>query len=191
MTVADVVAELERFEQLCRAHGAANVEHLREGIDPWRIRSLEVEHGIRLPEDAKAVWLWHDGVDLQHRFSEPFWGHAYYFLDLKSAILEARMQLNIRNSGDVARRPGSSWVALGQATVSTVIDVTEPHPTEGSPVLISDATASIEEYPIVTLSERIRIWNSAIENDIWYLDDDRRWRRREDRAMGWPDRALL
>lgn len=191
MTVAVVLSELEKFESLCRTRGAANVEHLRDGIDPWQIRSLEVEHGLRLPEDAKAVWLWHDGVEGEYMFGAPFWGHGYYFLDLESAILDARMRLNVRNSGDVFRRPGSSWVTLGQATVSAVIDVTEPHTDEGSPVVISDATASIEEYPTVTLSERIRLWNWAIENDIWYLDDERRWRRREDRAMDWPDRALL
>ena len=191
MTAADVTAELERFEQLCRERGAVNVERTRPGITPERIRSLEVDNGIRLPDDAKAVWLWHDGVaDDNGRHVTRFWGHNYYFLNLESSISDARMRLNSRNSGDVFRRPGSSWVTLGHSTVASVIDITEPHPAH-LPVLISDATAAIEEYPLVSLVERIRLWNSAIENDVWHLDDERQWRRHEDRALGWPDRALL
>lgn len=190
MTAADVTEQLTRFEHLCRGRGALNVERMRPGVSPERIRELEAAHGVRLPSDAKAVWLWHDGLDDQdQKPTVRFWGHAYYFQDLESSLRDARMRLDSRNSGDVFQRPGSSWVTLGRGTVATVIDITEPHGDE-STVLISDATAAIEDYPIVTLAERIRLWNSAIENDVWYLDDERQWRRHEDRAMGWPERAL-
>jgi hypothetical protein len=191
MTAADVTEQLRRFEQLCRARGALNIERMRPGVTPERIRELETAHGVRLPADARAIWLWHDGVDDQNlELTVRFWGHAYYFQDLESSLLDARTRLDARNSGDVFQRPGSSWVTLGRATVATVIDITEPHEDE-SRVLISDATSAIEDYPIVTVAERIRLWNSAIEDDIWYLDNGRQWRRREDRAMGWPERAMV
>ena len=191
MTAADVTEQLVRFERLCRDRGALNIERMRPGIDPGRICELEVAHGVRLPEGAKAVWMWHDGVaDQEHELGVRFWGHAYHFQDLESSLQDARMRLDIRNSGDVFRCPGSSWLTLGRGTVATVIDITEPH-RDDSRVLVSDATSAVEDSPIVSLAERIRLWNSAIEDHIWYLDEERQWRRRDDRAMGWPDRALL
>jgi hypothetical protein len=191
MTVADVTELLRRFEQICLDRGALNVERMRPGIAPERIRELEAAHGVRLPADARAVWLWHDGVDEQDReLTVRFWGPAYYFQDLESSLLDARVRLDARNSGDVFQRPGSSWVTLGRGTVSAVIDITEPHEGESS-VLVSDATSAIEDYPIVTLGERIRLWISAIEEGIWYLDDGRQWRRHDDRALGWPERAMV
>jgi hypothetical protein len=111
-------------------------------------------------------------------------------LSLEESLGDARMQLEARNAGDVFRRPGSSWVTLGHNSVSTVIEITEPHGSD-SPVLVSDATAPVEDYPVVGLAERIRLWNSAIEDDLWYLDDARQWCRRSDRGLGWPERALV
>jgi len=187
MTATNVLQELNRFEQLSRDRGAVNVERMRPGIDPERIRSLELEYGVRLPDDAKAVWLWHDGVaDQDETLTVRFWGPAHYFLDLESSLRDARAQLISRNAGDVFRRPGSSWLTLGHHTVSAVIDITEPHAAD-SPVLVSDATAAIEEYPVMTLSERIRMWNSAIDDHVWYLGNDRQWNRHLDRALA--DRA--
>jgi len=53
---------------------------MRPGIDPERIRSLELEYGVRLPDDAKAVWLWHDGVaDQNETLTVRFWGPAPLF----------------------------------------------------------------------------------------------------------------
>lgn len=75
-----------------------------------------------------------------------FWGPAHYFLDLESSLRDAHAQLDSRNAGDVFRRPGSSGLTLGHNTVSAVIDITEPH-RDDSPVLLSDATAPIEEWP--------------------------------------------
>jgi hypothetical protein len=191
MTAAEVTAELERFEHLCRARGALNVEWMRPGIEPERIRSLEADHGVRLPDDAKAVWLWHDGATPPFGpRTVRFWGASYYFLSLEESLGDARMQLEARNAGDVFRLPGSSWVTLGHNSVSTVIEITEPHGSD-SPVLVSDATAPVEDYPVVGLAERVRLWNAAIEDDLWYLDDARQWCRRSDRGLGWPERALV
>jgi hypothetical protein len=191
MSAAEVIAELDRFEDLCRARGALNVEKLRKGITPEGIRTLEEKYRLTLPEDAKAVWLWHDGVvDQDELLTVRFWGHHFYFLDLEASILDARTRLDIRNGGDVDSRHGSTWVTLGRATDATVIDVTDPN-VRDSLVLYSDAASAIEDYPVLTLTERIAMWNWAIQHGMWYLDDNRQWRRRDDVAMSWPERALL
>jgi len=60
------------------------------------------------------------------------------------------------------------WVTLAKATVASVIDVTRAGVGD-SPVLISDASSAIEDWPVVTLAEQIGLWNWAIENEVWYL----------------------
>lgn len=190
MTASEVEHELQRFEQLCRDRGAINVTRMGPGLTPDQLRVIEERHNLRLPEDATAVWSWHNGAAAAEMCTTPFWGAGRYFFDLETSIADAKMRLDIRNDGDVFRYPESRWLTLSFSTIARVIDITDPLGTDAL-VLVSDATASPEEFPIVSIATQIRWWNLAIESGVWALNEEGRWVHDQALWPTGPERLLM
>ena len=183
--------ELEQFEHLSRQQKAIAIDHLAPGITSERIQSLEEQYGLRLSQDAKTVWQWHNGlVSQERRWINRFWGLGYDFFDLESSILDAKMRLDIRNNGDEDQRLGSTWLTLGEGTIAVVIDLTDPDLPD-SPVLLADPVSAIDEYPVVSVAERIRWWNWSIEHGVNYIGDDGQWLTNLEEYQKSPQRHLM
>ncbi|TFC57516.1 hypothetical protein [Cryobacterium sp. TMB1-7] len=100
------------------------------------------------------------------------------------------MRLDIRNEGDVFLYPGSRWLTLSFSTIARVIDITD-HSIPNALVLISDATASPEEFPIVSVAKQVWWWNFAIESGVWALDEDGQWVHDHAHWPTGPERHLM
>ena len=81
------------------------------------------------------------------------------------------MRLDIRNSGGEDRRPGSTWLILGEGTIAAVIGLTNSEIHQ----LVADPVAAIADCLIVSVAERIRWWNLSIEHGVNYVCPDGQW----------------
>ncbi|QYH34944.1 SMI1/KNR4 family protein [Salinibacterium sp. M195] len=189
MSAAEVREQLDRFEFLSNAHGHPTMSRVRGGLTADAIRHIEEEAGITLPNDAKAIWQWHNGsTDQSH--PPPFWGFGYWFPDLKSAISIGRRDLDIRNSGDVNTYPDSTWLILGGGSVSVVIDITTPC-RANSLAYVNEPTSSGEEYPVVTIADRIGWWCWAIEHHVYRATPTGEWQLDFTKLPTGPERHLM
>ena len=188
MSAAGVREQLNRFESLSNSLGASAMSRVGAGLTADAIRDIEVRAGITLSDEAREVWRWHNGADIVP--SPSFWGSGYWFPDLETAIRLGRRDLDIRNSGDVNTYPGSIWVTLGAGSTSSVLDVTDPSHGQ-TLVYVNDPTSAIDEYPLVTLAERIGWWCWAIENDVHRVTPLGEWQWNFAKVPTGPERNLM
>lgn len=178
MAFDEVSALLQQYEQLARHHGAVAIEYLQPGLDAAGIARVEEKYGFPLSDDVKAVWSWHNGMGPRPSAETPvFIGSGWDFRALDESIEYAQMVLDIRNEGDADRYVHSRWVTFNRSSVSDVIETSNIQLPDSS-VLVSDITASVLNFPIVTVAEKLRWFIWAIENGAWYVDDAGAWQAR-------------
>lgn len=172
----EVAALLQQYEQLARTHGSIAINYLQPGLTEAEITEVEQRYGFPLSQDVKAIWSWHNGIGPRPSPEAPTSiGAGWNFSDLDASINYAQMVLGIRNEGDADRYVFSRWVTFDQSTYSDVIETSNTE-LRDSYVLISDMTASVLNYPILTVAEKLRWFIWAIEEGAWYVDDRGAWK---------------
>jgi hypothetical protein len=176
MPAADVTAALERYEAALRSLGAPVARKLRPGIGDAELRELERRYGVELPEDAVAVWRWHNGVHwspemtTQSRFLVPY----RYFGDLAESLTFAFEFVETMASGNPDLfYTGLQAVSLLIDNVGFMIDITPGRPT--LTFMNDPMTWAFESFPVMPVAERIGWWTWAIESGAWSIDENGGW----------------
>jgi hypothetical protein len=179
MTAAEVTKALERYEDALRRRGAAVVPNLRPGISETELRELERQHHLELPEDAAAVWRWHNGVD--GIAGTPNSAHAHrlgpykLFADLAFSLdFAARfIALSIEGNPQYSPHRGIRAVSLFTDNVGFMIDITPGH---GAVTFLNEPSQrALDEFPVMPVAERVDWWTWAIENGAWTIDEHGGW----------------
>ncbi|MBF0686137.1 MAG: hypothetical protein IR158_00010 [Cellulomonas sp.] len=185
-TSADEVTRLLRewAARLARRDPTA-VSYLRPGLTRAQVDATTAEHGIRLPDDAAAVWTWHDGerdglLDDVPPDRRVFPGG--YFLSLRATLEESRTLTSLSGIGpgdDYSEEEYSSerrgrpvqlffrreFVLLSCAEHATYLDCTDPDVEHTGTACFS--TWSDTPTQQVTLAERVAGWNLAWDAGVW------------------------
>jgi cell wall assembly regulator SMI1 len=91
---------LARLETWLRTHAPAVAESLRPGLSDAQIDALEASRRLRLTQDLRTLYRWHDGADGEDAEFIP----TYRFLPLHDAIRErAGLRDQVRSATIVQR----------------------------------------------------------------------------------------
>ncbi|MDQ1575901.1 MAG: hypothetical protein QOH55_1051 [Microbacteriaceae bacterium] len=179
MTSGEVTAALVRYESALRRLGAPVVANLSPGISAAEVRELEVQYGVELSDEVRAVWAWHNGVEGARG---------------AKAIEADRMLVPHRAFGDLAwslefaqdfmaittdANPASEFtdkvfVSLLMDNVGFVVNLTPGEPT--LTYLNDPMSWSLSDYPSMPIAERIDWWTWAVENGAWQVDQSGSWK---------------
>lgn len=179
MTAVEATHALTDWEDRLRGLGARGVAHLRPGLPPEQIDTITAEYGLELPQDARAVWAWHDGEDVSAR---------------SPALTPDRELLPLREALDLARTWAQEAIDHGLADDEMLADVI--YRAELVPVLgfqhplVFDCTgtrattgttamwtpdAGLGQTPHLTVVERVRWWHWALDHGAWSITPEGLW----------------
>jgi hypothetical protein len=180
VSASDVTAALQDYEALLRERGALVVRNLRPGIAPEQIGALESEYGFQIPDEARAVWLWHNGIEGVGSIGGPAVQLTAFgggFGDLEFALRMGRQRVEIMvegfaYSGVESEYAGLKILDLLVSGVDIIIDVT---PGRSVLTYMSDPVSRLHDFPIMPIAHRVRWWIWAIENGAWTVNPDGSW----------------
>ncbi|MBO0898671.1 hypothetical protein J1G42_01690 [Cellulomonas sp. zg-ZUI222] len=176
MSAAEVTHALTAWEQRLRDLGARGVTYLRPGLPLDDIDALAAEHDLRLPEDARAVWAWHDGEDAAAR--SPALAPYREFPPLRTALELARTWAqdaidwglaDDEDLADVIFRP--QFVPVLGYQHPLVFDCR----TQASTTAMWTPDAGLGQTPHLTMVERVRWWHWALDHGAWSITPQGLW----------------
>lgn len=178
MSASEVTEALGRYENLLRRLGVPVVANLRPGISPADVRKLEAQYGLELPDEARAVWEWHNGVEEARgsytndarRMLTPYraFGDLAWSLEFTHQFTTITAETN--PTSEYASRV---FVSLLIDNVGFFINVTP-----GEPVLtyMNDPMSwMMSDYPSMPIAERVDWWTWALETGVWSIDENATW----------------
>lgn len=176
MSRSEVVAALEEYEAELRRAGAPVVSNLSAGISDTTIRELEQRFGVELPDEVRAVWQWHNGVE---RVSGS-WGPERMlvpyraFDDLETSLAFARDFVKvIAENNPTSEYAHRVFVSLLVDNVGFMINLT---PGEPPLTYMNDPMSwSLSDYAVLPIAERIEWWTRAIKTGAWQINERGEW----------------
>lgn len=202
MSAETVTAALVGWEDRLRGLGAVAVDCLRPGLSREQVDALSAEFEGGLPEEAAAIWMWHDGSDHGDaprpglRSLIPY----RFFVPLREAFAQARHLYEITSTpmgriGNLRDGPENATVQLvypegieeppGQAYWyrpwwlvfltgggTTFVECANPDHPE---TFVGLWDPHAEHLGQLTLRERVWWWHWALDTGHWSIDDDGLW----------------
>jgi hypothetical protein len=174
MSATEVTHVLEQWAQRLRDLGARGVSQLRPGLSSDQIDALSAQYDLTLPEDARAIWAWHDGEDTGAQSLAPY----REFPPLREALEYAR----------TCAQNAIDWGAADDEELAAIIYRREFVPFLGyqHPLVFDCRTPAptttmwtpdggLEETISMTTVERVRWWHWALDHGAWSITADGTW----------------
>jgi hypothetical protein len=194
MSRSVVQAALRRYEVALRSLGAPVVANLRPGISSAEVRKLEDRFGVELPDEVRAVWEWHNGVEgardansgdaarmlvPNRAFGDLAW--SFEFADEFFSI--------VASANPTSEYAGRRFVSLLIDNVGFVVNLT---PGEPPLTYMNDPMSwAMADYPSMPIADRIDWWTWAVEVGTWSLTATGDWRVDTERYPQGQDRNSL
>ena len=131
-------ALLDALEQCWRTQQAPLVSRLRPGLTDSQIDELTAEIGLRLPEEARTWYRWHDGTDPVEYTHQRWIGPGHSLISLADSVEQTRKQRDtLAHDGFLPPEEwwAPSWFALTPSNGSLVCDCSVA-PGEVTPIRI-------------------------------------------------------
>jgi len=185
VTFAEVTQALVGFEARLRDLGLPVVDRLRPGLSREQVDQIGAEFGVRLSQDAAAVWMWHDG-DREHSDDDwrvPSLTPFKVFCGLRSALERSAMMHRITWT-DAFEDPqpwGPEWeghfrsqyvIVLDDGNRPLTMDCTDPAASDSPTGLYAPGFGIGATIP---LAERVGWWHWALDNGHWLVTADKKW----------------
>lgn len=174
MSAAEVTQALDHWAQRLRDLGALGIRQLRPGLSSDEIDALSARYGLTLPEDARAIWAWHDGEDTGAQSLAPY----REFPPLRDALESARalaqeaIDRGLADDDDLAaivyRREFVPFLGYQHPLV---FDCRTPAPT----TTMWTPDGGLEPATSMTTVERVRWWHWALDHGAWSITADGLW----------------
>lgn len=183
-------ALLDELEQRWRDHKLPIIDRLRPGLTDDQIDELTAPLGLRLPEEARTWWRWHNGVDLTGTSRD--WGFdpgLMVFAPLDRQV-EHYGKLRSRSRSAALADPEAghdedywwppTWFALTKGKRSVVCDCAAPGAT--SPIYAYDVGVWEELHTprADSFGQVVAWWIRAYDDGIWRYDHGK-WSRAVER----------
>jgi hypothetical protein len=197
MTALEVTQALRGFEERLRGLGMPVVDRLRSGLTRQQVDEISAEFGVRLSQDAAALWMWHDGDRLNYEddWRVPSLTPYKAFCGLRSSLQRSAHQHELTWDQEafddpVLGAPDSiyltsmfdrQYVMLFHNDSPVVMDCKDPDAPDsptGSYGVVGGLGATI------SLTERIGWWHWALDNGHWIPTPDGAWGIDDTRAPG-------
>lgn len=186
MTAAEVTEALVSWEERLRALGAGVVGHLRPGLSRQQVEDLAGEFGVRLTQDAVAVWMWHDGDChglVQVTASPPLIPYRHFW-DLRTALEQSRRTHELLWEEDALEEPvdhafvngmfRKEWVCFLSEQLPTVIDCTDSEVQTSTTAMFMPGFG-LGQTTHHTIPERVGWWHWALDTGAWQVTADGGW----------------
>jgi cell wall assembly regulator SMI1 len=173
---------LNRLEREWRAQGAPLVEHLSDGLSDAEIDRLTEPIGLRLPNEPRAWWRWHNGVPrsvplrVDREMGAP--GFVAWPLDEAVAAYQRKRALVKEMFIDDDEDPDWWWdpawfpVSLGGRDATLTCDCSRGG--DITPILLVDHR-NVEGFRHTrarSLGELVTWWIEALENRGWQYNQE-------------------
>jgi cell wall assembly regulator SMI1 len=178
-------ALLEQLEQRWHAKQAPIASRLRPGLSDGEMDALTARLGLRLPDEARMWWAWHDGAEpTGFVYERSIGGLSLAFLSLEESVEETRRQRAVPAHDAVASREKwwwPSWLALTPSNGSIVCDcaVGPGQPTPIRFVWWGSTAAENAEVKARSLGELATWWIEAFDVGAWTYHPE---------SVGWDPR---
>lgn len=186
MSMSESLDALRGYEDFLASRGADVVRRLRPGLNSQRIDDLCQRHNAVLPEDARALWMWHDG-DAAGPWEDNGWTGQpgivawYSFPSLESTLtmlekaypnpgLQVDISLDDGTESQVPLRsiPPIAYY-LGEPRMSLVCP-------DGETAIVfpgsGNDTYALESGDCWTIPEFVAMCEQCIESGIWRIYPD-------------------
>lgn len=194
MSRSEVTAALERYSAALVRLNAPVVANLRPAISSADVRELENRFGVELPDEVRAIWEWHDGVEGARRAKPTDSARRLVphgtFGDLAWSLEFAHEFFSIVTSANPSSEyAGRQFVSLLIGNVGVVVNLT---PGELPLTYLNDPMSwSMSDYPSSPVADRIDWWTWAVETGVWSLTEAGEWSVDADRYPQGRDRNVL
>lgn len=181
MSAETATEALVGWEDRLRGLGAKAVDDLRPGLTRGQVDALAAELQGGLPEEAAAIWMWHDGSDHGGVPRPGLRGLVPYrfFVPLRKAFAQTRHLSEITSELKAfAEPPGQAlwyrpwWLVLLTGGGTTFVDCADP---ESPEAVVGLWDPHGQHLGRLTLHERVRWWHWALDTGYWWVDDDGLW----------------
>ena len=174
-------ALLDELERHWRSQQVPIVSRLRPGLSGAEMDELTAPLGVRLPDEARTWWGWHDGAETTRNTHLRSIGSGFAFLSLAEALEETRSQRSIAIDDDVYSAEewwSPSWLAMTQQNGSIVCDcaVARGQPSPIRRVWWGSTAPENAAIKARSLGELLSWWIEAYDVGAWsYLPDSVGW----------------
>lgn len=189
--------QLKTLERLLSEQEAPVVRRFRPPASREVFEVIEVEFGLRVPNELALWWKWHDGTDvkLHEKAAKASIGPLFEFLGAEEALNITRKSRGLAEDIDPDEpeaywRP--TWLAIGSdgrvaCDLAVGLD---------APLAVLNVDYHKAAYPGVvgarSLGEMVRWWIEALETGAWRYDDEHdRWERRSELVDPDLEKTLL
>lgn len=182
---------LERLRSYWRDQGAPIATLLQPGLTDAEMDAVISPIGLRLPEEARAWWGWHNGAVRTTSRDERLMTHLYEFLPLDEAVeqyclIQQWLDKLGRNPWDPIWQ--KSWLPLAMTSSRPILVCdTDSSAHAGMPIYVVSWGDSEDAhlYPAAgSLREVVSCWLRAFSEEIWaYSATDQDWRFDFDRKQ--------
>lgn len=203
MSAASATRALIGWEDRLRSLGAVAADCLRPGLARTEVDALSAEFEGGLPEEAAAIWMWHDGSDHGDAPRPGLRGLVPYrfFVPLREAFAQARKLYEM--TSEPTGRIGNLRDGPENAAVEWIYPEDRPEPpgqaswyrpwwlvflTGGGTAFVECADPDNPETFVgvwdphddlyvgeLTVRERVWWWHWALDTGYWWIDDDGLW----------------
>jgi cell wall assembly regulator SMI1 len=172
------------LEDRWRQVGAPVAVALRPGLSDEEMDALTTQLGLRLPDEARRWWRWHDGATARPGFEPEVLGPIGSFIPLAHAvgstestreIMRQAWEADDLEEGELGPDWKPSWLKLINCERPIVIDCSVA-PEDPVPVRSFFQEPTVGEEGLRSLGELVRIWIDAYDSGAWAYDrTERRW----------------
>jgi cell wall assembly regulator SMI1 len=172
-------AILRELEERWRQVGAFIIRALRPGICDSEMDRVTAAVGLRVPNEARRWWSWHDGAEPQVSGIAAELGPGRAFLSLRASVRErGRLQqlLGVASGGSGDPDWRDSWLPIDAHKRPIVFDcgvgTNDPVPVRS--FFMEDADAGAKG--VASIGELVLVWIEAMDCGAWsYNRAAERW----------------
>ena len=161
---------LTRFDDALRRAGASIVEYWAPGLTDAEIDEIAGRHRVVLPEEARVLWRWHNGVSSGAPPAARRLGPDRLLLGLSDALEDYEESAEIiRGSWGLDRL----WEPfLGMPII--LLDLGNAND-DGVPILVSHDWVFEPEPSLPSLRDLFDTWTRLLDEGVWRVGDDGSW----------------
>lgn len=170
---------LDQLERRWRENDALILHHLQPGLSDEQIDQLTAPLGLRLPEEARRWWRWHDGAPMDAPPGSRDIGAGPNYIPLSYAVEQTEF---LRSLDPVVW--SDTWLVMTDESDPLVMDCggAFDEPVCVRTTALQDPEPPPADHATTSIGELISLWIEAFDNGAYTYDKDvGRWERHPER----------
>lgn len=198
-------ADVRQLDEALLGTYSARLTALGVPLDGWESPGLtdaEIDAslaplGLSLPEEARVLWRWHNGLPLSVQ-TNLLGGHGKWLLSIEEAVelAERHRRMHDDNLCDLATdsdpRYDYAWLAFFGPQHPLMIDCSVPRNAPTPLRMLAWEEPAPPPIRVASLGDAVLLWMEALESGAWEWDRDaQEWQRFPERLPGREGTQLI